>query len=244
MARFTTLSSTTLSLPLAALLLSSCTKQETTNAPIRVLVTGESGPLPAAGAANRLLKEQSAFLRKHANDVVDWYPWGPEAFALAKKENKPILVSIGYASCPWSQKLQEHAFKDPEIGRFQNRYFVNVLVDREERPDINNAYLRYVFWKSRKSGWPLHVWLTPDGLPIYTGIYFNYEVSVEGMDEADRATLLKRAAEKSEIITIEFSASGKVLMKCKSGTDFVTVKPIFQQIVTSITGIKDTYTLK
>ena len=157
---------------LAGLLVSACGKQKTTVIPQRSLIANESGPLPKSGMASRLLKEQSAFLRKHAKDAVDWYPWCQEAFERAKKERKPILLSIGYASCPWSQKLQEHAFMDPAIGRFQNKHFVNILVDREERPDLNNSYLHYVFWKSKKSGWPMHVWMTPEGLPLYNGIYF------------------------------------------------------------------------
>jgi len=132
----------------------------------------EGGDLPAAGRANRLLSEQSAFLRRHANDPVEWHPWGAEAFEKAKRENKPLLVSIGYTSCPWSQKMHSESFTDAEIARFMNRHFVCILVDREERPDVNTTFLHYAFWKQKISGWPLHVWLTPGGLPIYQGIYF------------------------------------------------------------------------
>jgi uncharacterized protein YyaL (SSP411 family) len=135
-------------------------------------VGAESGALPGAGKANRLLSEQSAFLRRHANDPVDWYPWGDEAFAKAKQENKPLLVSIGYASCPWSQKMHTESFLDGNIARFMNRHFICVLVDREERPDVNTTFLQYAFYNKKISGWPLHVWLSPDGLPIYEGVYF------------------------------------------------------------------------
>ncbi len=135
-------------------------------------VAGEDGELPAAGMANRLLSEQSAFLRRHASDPVDWHPWGDDAFGKAKKENKPLLVSIGYASCPWSQKMHNESFTNAEIARFMNRHFVCVLVDREERPDVNTSFLHFAFTKQKLSGWPLHVWLTPGGLPIYQGIYF------------------------------------------------------------------------
>ena len=137
-----------------------------------VKVDREQGPLPAAGAANRLMSEQSAFLRHHAQDPVDWYPWGEEAFAKARAEQKVILVSVGYASCPWSQKMQEDSFRDPATARFMNRHYVNILVDREERPDVNNSYLHFLYWKHKKSGWPLHTWLTPEGLPIFSGVYF------------------------------------------------------------------------
>lgn len=138
-------------------------------------VATESGELPTAGRASRLLNEQSAFLRRHANDPVEWHPWGAEAFDKAKRDNRPLLVSIGYASCPWSQKMHAESFLDPEVARFMNKHFVCVLVDREERPDVNTSFLHYAFWKQKISGWPLHIWLTPEGLPMYQGIYFPKE---------------------------------------------------------------------
>lgn len=152
----------------------SCGRRDVGSAPPReaAKVVTESGPLPTAGAANRLMNEQSAFLRHHAQDPVDWYPWGEEAFIKARTEQKLILVSVGYASCPWSQKMQEQSFRDPATARFMNRHYVNILVDREERPDVNNSYLHFLYWKSKKSGWPLHAWLTPEGLPIFSGVYF------------------------------------------------------------------------
>ena len=152
----------------------SCGQKVTSSTTKRSLVqvSTEAGPLPAAGSANRLLNEQSAFLRNHAQDAVDWYPWGDEAFAKARAENKILLVSIGYASCPWSQKMQQESFTDPETARFMNRHYVNILVDREERPDVNNSYLHFLFYKYNQSGWPLHMWLTPEGLPVFGGVYF------------------------------------------------------------------------
>lgn len=172
-----------------ALGLASCGPGPVTGTSKAVLsyVRTETGALPAPGAAKRLEKEQSVFLRRHAQDPVDWYPWGEDAFARAKTEQKPVLVSIGYASCPWSQKMQEETFTDPEIARFMNAQYVNVLVDREERPDINNTYLNFLFWKSKDSGWPLHMWLTPDGLPIFTGVYF--PVKPEGSQPSWTATI-------------------------------------------------------
>ncbi|MDB6070493.1 MAG: hypothetical protein JWL81_1664 [Verrucomicrobiales bacterium] len=163
-----------------ALLLGGCGQREakTTTSREAVTVSTEAGPMPAAGAANRLLNEQSAFLRRHAQDPVDWYPWGEAAFAKARAEQKLILVSIGYASCPWSQKMQEETFTDGKVARFMNRHYVNILVDREERPDVNNSYLHFLFWKNKQSGWPLHMWLTPEGLPVFSGVYF--PVNAEG----------------------------------------------------------------
>ena len=156
------------------LALSSCGQPEAggTAKRVEVKVGTETGPLPAAGKANRLMSEQSAFLRRHAQDPVDWYPWGEEAFIKARTEQKIVLISIGYTSCPWSQKMQEESFTDPAVARFMNSHYVNVLVDREERPDVNNSYLNFLFWKNKQSGWPLHMWLTPEGLPVFSGVYF------------------------------------------------------------------------
>lgn len=157
-----------------ALSLSGCGKGEvaaTTKRP-RFSVVAEAGALPAPGTAKRLEREQSVFLRRHAQDPVDWLPWGSEAFARAKAENKLMLVSIGYSSCPWSQKMQDETFTDPAVARFMNAHYINVLVDREERPDVNNVYLNFLFWKNKQSGWPLHMWITPDGLPVFSGVYF------------------------------------------------------------------------
>jgi uncharacterized protein len=179
------------SLALAAgvLALSSCGPSKDTSTVKRgeVKVQTETGPLPAAGTANRLMNEQSAFLRRHAQDPVDWYPWGEAAFTKARNEQKMVLVSIGYASCPWSQKMQQDSFADPAIARFMNRHYVNILVDREERPDVNNSYLHFLFWKSKQSGWPLHMFLTPEGLPVYSGVYF--PVNSEGNSPAWSLTI-------------------------------------------------------
>ncbi|RYD33694.1 MAG: thioredoxin domain-containing protein, partial [Verrucomicrobiaceae bacterium] len=138
----------------------------------RAEVRRETGELPPAGTAKRLEREQSVFLRRHAKDPVDWYPWGAEAFAKAQAEGRLVLVSIGYASCPWSQRMQDETFSDPVTARFMNRHFVNVLVDCGERTEVNNIYINFLFWKSRQSGWPLHLWLTPEGLPVFSGNYF------------------------------------------------------------------------
>jgi len=136
-----------------AVLLSGCGKPAVAKREFKDnTVDKEAGELPAAGMASRLLSEQSAFLRRHAKDPVDWYPWGAEAFDRAKKENKPVLVSIGYASCPWSQKMHTESFLDAGIPRFMNRHFVCVLVDREERPDVNTAFLHFAHWKQKISG--------------------------------------------------------------------------------------------
>lgn len=128
-------------------------------------------PPPVVKEVNRLSLAKSPFLKRHEADPVDWFPWGPEAFKKAKDENKLVMVCIGYSSCPWTLRMQKETYTDQESANFINRHFVNVLVDREDQPDINNTFLRFTFMVTRKSGWPLHVWLTPSGLPVHTAIY-------------------------------------------------------------------------
>ena len=115
---------------------------------------------------NHLIHETSPYLLQHARNPVDWYPWGKEAFALAKKENKPIFLSIGYSSCHWCHVMEEESFENEEIAALMNRLFVCIKVDREERPDIDQKYMRFVQMTTGSGGWPLTVFLTPDGEPF------------------------------------------------------------------------------
>ncbi len=124
---------------------------------------------------NHLIHETSPYLLQHAHNPVDWYPWGKEAFALAKKENKPIFLSIGYSSCHWCHVMEEESFKNEEIAALMNRLFVCIKVDREERPDIDQKYMRFVQMTTGSGGWPLTIFLTPDGEPFYGGTYFPAE---------------------------------------------------------------------
>ncbi len=121
---------------------------------------------------NRLINEASPYLRQHADDPVDWYPWGPEAFERAKREDKPILLSIGYAACHWCHVMERESFEDPETARIMNEHFINIKVDREERPDIDAIYMEAVQAMTGQGGWPLTVFLTPEGVPFYGGTYF------------------------------------------------------------------------
>ncbi|RMF28241.1 MAG: thioredoxin domain-containing protein, partial [Chloroflexi bacterium] len=121
---------------------------------------------------NRLAKATSPYLRQHADDPVDWYPWGEEAFRKAREEDKPILLSIGYAACHWCHVMQHESFQDPETARLMNTLFVNVKVDREERPDVDAIYMQAVQQLTGRGGWPLTVFLTPEGVPFYGGTYF------------------------------------------------------------------------
>lgn len=122
--------------------------------------------------ANRLAKETSPYLLQHAHNPVDWYPWGEEAFARAQSENKPVLVSIGYAACHWCHVMERESFENEEVAAIMNEHFVNIKVDREERPDVDHIYMDAVQAMSGSGGWPLNVFLTPDGKPFYGGTYF------------------------------------------------------------------------
>src|SRR6266851_8320113 len=121
---------------------------------------------------NRLLHEQSPYLLQHAYNPVDWYPWGPEAIEKARRENKPLLVSIGYSTCHWCHVMERESYEDPDIAALMNKYLVNVKVDREERPDVDKIYMTAVSAMTGQGGWPLNVFLTPDLKPIYGGTYF------------------------------------------------------------------------
>src|SRR4051812_1688543 len=121
---------------------------------------------------NRLAQESSPYLLQHAHNPVDWFPWGDEAFEKAKQEDKPILVSIGYAACHWCHVMERESFENEETAAFMNAHFVNIKVDREERPDIDHIYMDAVQAITGSGGWPLNVFLTPDLKPFYGGTYY------------------------------------------------------------------------
>jgi uncharacterized protein YyaL (SSP411 family) len=121
---------------------------------------------------NRLIDEASPYLLQHADNPVDWYPWGDEALRRAKDEDKPILLSVGYAACHWCHVMERESFEDPGTAALMNQHFVNVKVDREERPDIDGIYMDAVQAMSGSGGWPMTVFLTPDGEPFFAGTYF------------------------------------------------------------------------
>ena len=122
--------------------------------------------------SNRLAKETSPYLLQHRDNPVDWYPWGDDALALARSEDRPILLSVGYSSCHWCHVMERESFEDPETAEFMNRHFVNVKVDREERPDVDALYMEAVQGMTGRGGWPMTVFLDPEGVPFYAGTYF------------------------------------------------------------------------
>jgi uncharacterized protein YyaL (SSP411 family) len=121
---------------------------------------------------NKLIEETSPYLLQHAHNPVNWYPWGNQALDLAKKEDKPILVSIGYSACHWCHVMEKESFEDEETARIMNEHFVNIKIDREERPDLDHIYMDAVQAMTGSGGWPLNVFLTPDTKPFYGGTYF------------------------------------------------------------------------
>jgi uncharacterized protein len=122
--------------------------------------------------ANKLAQEKSPYLLQHAHNPVDWYPWGKEAFEKARRENKPIFLSIGYSTCHWCHVMAHESFENEEIAAIMNREFVNIKVDREERPDVDRVYMTFVQATTGGGGWPMSVWLTPDLKPFVGGTYF------------------------------------------------------------------------
>jgi uncharacterized protein YyaL (SSP411 family) len=129
-------------------------------------------PHPDARPANRLARETSPYLLQHAHNPVDWYPWGDEALRRAREEDLPILLSVGYSACHWCHVMERESFENEEVARLMNGSFVNVKVDREERPDVDALYMTAVQQMTGRGGWPMTVFLMPDGTPFYGGTYF------------------------------------------------------------------------
>lgn len=121
---------------------------------------------------NKLINETSPYLLQHAHNPVDWYPWGDEAFRLARQLGKPVFLSIGYSSCHWCHVMEKESFENIEIAALMNEHFVNIKVDREERPDIDQVYMQFVQMTTGSGGWPMSVFLTSDQIPFYGGTYF------------------------------------------------------------------------
>src|SRR5688572_28087776 len=121
---------------------------------------------------NKLVNETSPYLLQHAHNPVDWYPWSEEALKSARVENKPILVSIGYAACHWCHVMERESFEDRDTAEIMNKFFVNIKIDREKRPDLDHIYMDAVQAMTGSGGWPLNVFLTPEGKPFYGGTYF------------------------------------------------------------------------
>src|SRR5580704_1166437 len=124
------------------------------------------------GAMNRLARERSPYLLQHAQNPVEWFAWGDEAFAKAASEDKPIFLSVGYSTCHWCHVMEHESFENDAVAAVLNQHFVSIKVDREERPDVDRVYMTFVQATTGSGGWPMSVWLTPDLKPFYGGTYF------------------------------------------------------------------------
>ncbi len=151
---------------------------------------------------NRLTNETSPYLLQHAHNPVDWYPWGEEAFARARSENKPIFLSIGYSACHWCHVMEHESFENEAIAEIMNRYFINIKVDREERPDLDDIYMSFVQMTTGSGGWPMSVWLTPERRPFFGGTYFPPEEAYgrRGFPEILHAVAAAWETERDKII--------------------------------------------
>jgi uncharacterized protein YyaL (SSP411 family) len=136
---------------------------------------------------NRLSKASSLYLRQHADNPVDWYEWGEEAIARAKKENKPLLISIGYAACHWCHVMEKESFMDTKVAAIMNENFINIKVDREQRPDIDNIYMNACQLISGNGGWPLNAFALPDGRPFFAGTYYPQESWINLLGQISKA---------------------------------------------------------
>ncbi|MGI5273520.1 thioredoxin domain-containing protein [Nonomuraea sp. CA-218870] len=155
---------------------------------------------------NRLVEESSPYLLQHAGNPVDWWPWGEEAMREARRRDAPLLISIGYSSCHWCHVMAHESFEDPGTARLMNEHFVNVKVDREERPDVDAVYMSATQAMTQQGGWPMTVFATPDGHPFYCGTYFpraQFQRLLTGLHHAwvhDRETVLKQGAKVVEVL--------------------------------------------
>ena len=134
------------------------------------IVPNENGKQP-----NRLINEKSPYLLQHAYNPINWYPWGEEAFEKARRENKPIFLSIGYSTCHWCHVMEEESFEDPDVARLMNETFVSIKVDREERPDIDSIYMNVAVMMNGSGGWPLNIFMTSDQKPFFAATYIPKE---------------------------------------------------------------------
>lgn len=172
---------------------------------------------------NRLAHETSPYLLQHAHNPVDWYPWGEEAFQRARAENRPILLSVGYSACHWCHVMERESFENPDIAALMNAHFVNVKVDREERPDVDAIYMSAVQLMTGQGGWPMTMFLTPEGKPFYGGTYFP-PMDMYGRPGFPRILEAIATAWKTERIGIE-AQSETILSHLEQGNDLLRDLP-------------------
>ncbi len=167
--------------------------------------------------SNRLALEKSPYLRQHADNPVDWYPWGEEAFEKARREDKLIFLSVGYSTCHWCHVMERESFENPETAALMNESYVSIKVDREERPDVDKVYMTFVQATTGSGGWPMNVWLTPDLTPIFGGTYFPPK---DGFGRPGFPRMLTRVAEVWKEQREEIVAQGKLIIEEMNKLEF------------------------
>jgi uncharacterized protein YyaL (SSP411 family) len=192
--------------------------------------------------SNRLEREKSPYLLQHADNPVDWWPWGEEAFAKARTENKPIFLSIGYSTCHWCHVMAHESFESPEVAAVMNREFVNIKVDREERPDVDRVYMTFVQATTGGGGWPMSVWLTPELKPFVGGTYFppedrwgqpGFTKVLERIANAWRQNREKISEQGNQIIAALEQSAGAAVADPGQRLDAKTLDAAYQQIARS-----------
>ena len=193
---------------------------------------------------NRLIDETSPYLLQHAHNPVNWYPWGSEALNKAKEENKPILISIGYSACHWCHVMERESFENEDTAKIMNEYFINIKIDREERPDLDHIYMDAVQAMTGSGGWPLNVFLTSDAKPFYGGTYFppqkaynrpSWQETLQGVVQAFRERKNEITAQAENLTEHLLKSNSFGLQKKEEEELFSTQKPqeSFQQLMKS-----------
>ncbi len=183
------------------------------------------------GQANRLADETSPYLLMHANNPVDWRPWGPEAFEAAKEQDKPVFLSIGYSSCYWCHVMERESFEDEEIAEFLNEHFICIKVDREERPDVDQIYMTALQAFTGRGGWPLSMFLTPEGKPFFGGTYFPPRArdGIAGFNELIDA-VLRAWEEQRPAIEQDANQLTEVVRRISSGAIALKKVPLTREL--------------
>ena len=187
---------------------------------------------------NRLAKEKSPYLQQHKHNPVDWFPWGEEAFAKAKKEDKPIFLSIGYSTCHWCHVMERESFENEEVGALLNKHFVCIKLDREERPDIDKIYMTFVQATTGGGGWPMSVFITPEKNPFFGGTYFR---KPDFMNLCERVNELWHDAEKRPLIERDAKRMRVGLAKNSTRKTDPDAKLNYGMLTNGLEQIKATY---
>ncbi|MCX8079752.1 MAG: thioredoxin domain-containing protein [Bacteroidia bacterium] len=182
---------------------------------------------------NSLIQESSLYLRQHAHNPVDWMPWGNAAFEKAQKENKPVIISIGYSSCHWCHVMEKECFEDHEAAEVMNLYFISIKVDREEHPDVDAYYMMAVQLLGGHGGWPLNVFCLPDGSPFYGGTYFPKAQWIHVLDRIRNLYQYQKhlLAEQAQRLKTGIQKADRILFDRKSPATEVSVSEVLQKAV-------------